>query len=328
MPEIGSKRYEMIEKFKWMRRFRFLGTALLFIIYFIVKKINVFHFPLVHFTVLCFVEAFVNQPYPFIIKKVKRLDYLAYANIVLDLILISGIIHFLGGIEFVFFSVVYPLIIIYAGIMISRDACYHTAFMASVAFSVIVALEYFGYIPHVSLFGLEFDGLHQFGIVAGNILFFYFVATLSGYSTTLLTEKSVKLEEERLYSDNILATMVDGLMVFDEKGNLKDLNRAIQKILGYKREELVGQKKMENLCKEGKEKKIQDAIKRVRLEGVVRDLDVEFLNSDGIEVPFRFNASKLKDVLGKPIGIVAVLHEASKEREVDRVKNDFISNII
>ncbi len=327
MAEYSGQRYDMMEKFKWMRRFRFFGAAFVFIVYFIVKKINVFHFPLIPFSMLCFSEGILNQPYPFIVKRIKRLDILAYVHMIFDLILISGIIHFLGGIEFSFFSVVYPLIIIYAGIVLSREACYHAAFFSSIAFASIVSLEYFRIIPHIPLFGLRLDALHQFGVVAANILFFYFVATLAGYSTTLLKEKSKKLEEEKIYSENILATMVDGLMVLDVNGIIKDVNKATENILGYSREEIIGHRKIENICKEGKQKKLIDWLKRIRHEGVVKDMQLELLNKEGYEVPVKISASLLKDVGGKTIGIVAILHDATKEREVDRVKNNFVSNI-
>ena len=109
MKEFGASRFEMVEKLKWLRLFRLFGAAFIFLVYFIVQRINVFMFPLVPFFLLCFAEGFLNQPYPFIVKRIKRLDILAYVNMLFDIVLITGIIHFLGGIEFSFFSVIYPV---------------------------------------------------------------------------------------------------------------------------------------------------------------------------------------------------------------------------
>lgn len=244
MKDFGASRFEMVEKLKWLILFRFFGATFIFSVYFIVQQINVFKFPLIPFSLLCFAEGILNQPYPFIAKRIKRLDILAYVNMVFDIILITAIIHFLGGIEFSFFSVIYPLVIIYVGIVLSKEACYRAAFFSSVSFAFIVLFEYFRIIPQIPIFGLNLDGLQQFGIVSGNILFFYLIATLSGYSTTLLKEKSRKLAEERIYSEKILATMVDGLMVLDLDGKIKDINKAVEKILGFERENLIGHKKI------------------------------------------------------------------------------------
>lgn len=48
------------------------------------------------------------------------------------------------------------------------------------------------------------------------------------------------LQEARRLPENILRSMKDGLFVVDTKGNIREVNRAMLEMLGYKKEELVG----------------------------------------------------------------------------------------
>lgn len=327
MEEFSPGRYQMLEKFQWMLVVRMLAAVFVFIIYFFVKKMNVFSFPFLPFTVCCGLEAFVNQPYPFIIRRVRSLNLLAYIYLIADLVLISAIIHFLGGIEFAFFSVAYPIIIVLAGIMLSRVACYAVAFLSSIVYGTMVAVEYFGFLPHIPLFGFRLDGLHQMGIVCANILFFYFVAFLCGYSTDLIEERTQKLEREKKFSENIINTMLDGLLVFDLGGKIKELNAAVMKISGYNREQLIGLNLADRLFDEESGGKFNKATKAIRAGGEIRDMEVKLITSDKREVPISVNASAVEPGGGEQGSVVAILRDISKEKMMDKLKTEFVSNV-
>jgi len=326
MEEFGVKRFQMLERFRWMIATRLTASVFVFIIYFFVKKFSVFNFPFVPFAACCFLEAFVNQPYSFITKRVKALDYLTYLHLVFDLILISLIIHFLGGIEFAFFSVAYPIIIVLAAIMLSRTACYTVAFLSSVAYASIVSLEFYKILPHVPLFGFALDGLHQFGIVAANILFFYFVAFLCGYSTDMIEERTEKLEQEKRFSENVIATIVDGLVILDESGRIKEANNAIERLSGFRRQELVGVNIADKILKKGTGDKFLKALKVLSEGSDLRDFEIFISSKDGNDIPMSINASLLKSPTEKP-SIVAILRDTTKDKLMDKLKTEFVSNI-
>jgi PAS domain S-box-containing protein len=327
MESFGVQRYQMVERFRWMFRVRLLAAAFVFIVYFFVRKLNVFTFPFIPFSICCMLEAFANQPYPFIIKRVKNLGALTYVHLVADIILLSVIIHYLGGIEFAFFSVAYPLIIVLAGIMLSGKACYTVAFFSSIAYSVIVGLEYYGLIPHNPLFGFKLDGLHQFGIVAANILFFYFVAFLSGYSTELIQERTKKLEQEKQFSEDVVANMVDGLLILDEGGRAKEVNKAVEKLSGYSREELVGINLTGRLFTNETGEKLLAAISEMKAKREIRDFEAAVLSKDGRAIPVSVNASFLRVADEAGFSVVAMLRDITKDKAMDKLKTEFISTI-
>lgn len=327
MTEFRRERFELLEKFTWMRRVRVLAALFVFIIYFFVKKLSVFSFPFIPFTFCCFVEGAVNQPYPFITSRLKALNFLTYIHLVLDIVLISAIIHYLGGIEFAFFSIAYPLIIVLAGIMLSRNACYTVAFISSIAYSAIIALEYFKFIPHNPLFGLKLDGLHQFGIVAANILFFYFVAFLSGLSSELIEEKTKKLEREKRFSEEVIATMADGLVVIDEDGRIQELNRAIVKMTGFVREEMIGFSISQKLLSGPSSQTVSAAILSAGSLGEVRDIEAQLVARDSTNIPVKINISMLdRDAKGRK-SFVAIIRDITRDKATDKLKTEFISTI-
>lgn len=327
MESFGVKRYRTLEKFRWMVWTRFVTALFVFLIYFFVKKMNVFNFPFVPFAFCCFLEGVINQPYPFVTNRIKKLDYLTYANLVLDLILVSAIIHFLGGIEFAFFSIAYPIIIVLAGIMLSSRACYIVATFSGFAYAALVALEYNRLLPHIPLFGLKLDSLHQFGIVAANILFFYFVAFLSGYSTDLIEEREKKLEEEKRFSESVIANMVDGLVVLDEGGRIKELNAAVEKMSGYSREKLIGVDVIGKLFTREAGARFRNALKDMADHKDIRDLEVTLATASGGGIPLSINASILRIPEEKRVNIIATLRDISREKTMEKMKIEFISTV-
>jgi|GEM_PF-1001863 len=322
MEGFNTQRYQMLERFRWMFRVRMLAAGFVFIVYFFVRKINIFGFPFIPFASCCFLEAFVNQPYAFLTKRVKALGALTYTHLIIDIVLISLIIHYLGGIEFAFFSVAYPLIIIIAGIMLSRKACYFVAFVSSIAYSAIVALEFYNLIPHNPLFGFRLDGLHQFGIVAANILFFYFVAFISGYSTDLIQERTRKFEREKKFSENVIATLLDGLVILDVSGRIKEINKAVERMTGLTREEIIGLDITPVLFASASREAFLRAFDEAKTKGEIKGLELELVSG----IPVSINASLLK-MQEEGENVVAIMRDISKEKAIDKLKTEFISTV-
>jgi len=86
----------------------------------------------------------------------------AYSNlfITLDLVALTALVHFTGGIEnpFIF---IYVIHIITASIGLPYRTAYTLAISALGMFLLLVLLEYFGIVPHVNLAGFAAEGLYQ-----------------------------------------------------------------------------------------------------------------------------------------------------------------------
>jgi len=328
MSEFEVKRIELMDKLKWMRIVRFLASIFVLAIYLTIYRFRIFIFPVIPFVSLCLAEGVLNQPYPFVINRVRDLDSLAFFHLFMDIILISGIIHYVGGIEISFFNAIYPLVIISAAIVLSRKATFQFATIASIFFAGLVCLEYFNLIPHIPLLvGLKLQGHFQLGLVAANVVFFYFVAFLATYSQSVLDEKNRQIRQARDYAEDLLGLMMDSLIVVDFDGTVKNVNKAAGKLLKYEKEELIGQSFIERLCPEERREQMRKIFANFRNNRELVNFEMDLSTRDGKLAPVRLNASMFGGDAAKAPGILMIFHDMVPERETEKIKATFLSNI-
>lgn len=79
-----------------------------------------------------------------------------------------------------------------------------------------------------------------------------------------LERKSIELYKERDFISAVLETAGSPVVVFDPEGKIERVNKALEQISGYNRQELEGKKPWENLVDEEDVPKAINAIERVR----------------------------------------------------------------
>jgi len=87
---------------------------------------------------------------------IERAQTSGNIQIVLDLLMLTALIHFAGGIEnpFIFFYLAHTIA---ASILLPQRRAYALATLAILAITLLVLLEYYGVIPHVNLQGFMLD---------------------------------------------------------------------------------------------------------------------------------------------------------------------------
>jgi len=91
---------------------------------------------------------------------IRKAETYGYIQIVLDLVALTVLLHFTGGIEnpFIFFYLVH---IIVAGIVLPKRRAYELATLAVLMCTSLLFLEYAGVIPHVNLEGFVLPYRYQ-----------------------------------------------------------------------------------------------------------------------------------------------------------------------
>jgi len=149
-----------------MRWFAILGVIVATLV-----ASRVFHvgFPTLPVYIICVFMALYNllllrQVRGLVVERaellVRKVRTYSNIHITLDLIALTVILHFTGGIEnpFLFF---YVLHIVAASISLPYLAVYRLATLALVMFGMLVGLEYAGIIPHVNLAGFVIPERYQ-----------------------------------------------------------------------------------------------------------------------------------------------------------------------
>ena len=119
-------------------------------------------------------------------------DRFAKVQTSLDWLAMILLVHFSGGVEspLIFYFIFH---IIIASILLSPQACYFFATLAALAMAALALLEYWGFIPHLSL-GFIPASLYQNGLYAASVLVFF--ATCLYISVYLATSVTINLRQK------------------------------------------------------------------------------------------------------------------------------------
>lgn len=163
-----------------------------------------------------------------------------------DLVLLTVILHFSGGVEnpFAFYFVFHMII---ASILLSKRESYLQATFAALLFGLLLLCEYLQLIPHHCLKGFVEHCLHRDRIyVLGTFFVFatslYLVVYMTSYIAARLREAEQDLLASRDFLGRILNGMHDGLVVVDRDFEIKDVNDRFLERCGVSRNQAVGSK--------------------------------------------------------------------------------------
>ncbi|MBN2211370.1 MAG: PAS domain S-box protein [Sedimentisphaerales bacterium] len=117
----------------------------------------------------------------------------------------------------------------------------------------------------------------------------------------------------REYVNNIIASMVDSLIVIDSEGKIKTVNQAALELLDYQEKDIVGQPAP---CVLGVAFESVDAFReRIRNERI-KNIEAVYRRRNGAEIPVLFSASAMLEG-DKLIGFVCVAQDITERRELE-----------
>lgn len=132
------------------------------------------------------------------------------------------------------------------------------------------------------------------------------------------------LQNQKRHSDAIIYSIRDAVVVVDEFDKLQMANEAAGRLFGFDFQNCRHKpiNKLINSKKDG----VVEFLRHCRESKVQAKREVEF--SEGNEIrTFDCIVSCVVDVKGEVCGAVAVLHDISREKEISRIKNDFVNHV-
>lgn len=124
-----------------------------------------------------------------------------------------------------------------------------------------------------------------------------------------VAERTAELAEARQYLENIIAYMGEALLVLTPKGEIRLVNPAACRMLGYATEELIGMSIGDVFEEDADEQ--AGAFMGTWLEALIRTgalakIDARFIAQDGRRVPILFSRTAVKDGNGKISDIICI----------------------
>lgn len=196
---------ELSNKIRWLIRLRWIAVAGVVATLFFVDKVIHIKLPytaLYSITVGLAIYNFIFLLYSKQSISLRCRNRFANLQISLDLIALSFIIHFSGGVEnpFIFYFVFHMII---ASILLSLRAAYLQATLAVVLFLVIAAFENIGWLTHYPLTGVVMSGLYRNNLyVSAESFAFITTLYLLVYMATSITSR-LRQRENELQDSNL-----------------------------------------------------------------------------------------------------------------------------
>jgi len=139
--------------------------------------------------------------------------------------------------------------------------------------------------------------------------------------------EKTKLERDKI--DAILHSIGDGVFVVDKDLKINIYNDISAKLSGFTAKEAIG-KRYDRVLKFVFEKdgKVNDSfIKQAIKTGEIQEManHTLLIRKDGSKLPVADSAAPIRNNQGKIIGCVVVFRDVTKEREIDKMKTEFVS---
>ena len=125
-------------------------------------------------------------------------------------------------------------------------------------------------------------------------------------------------EEELARAAMVLETIGDGVVVSDMCGIVLEVNDALLQQTGYERDEIIGKSPSDIFLPEQELKQFFDHLGRLFCGETLEALEYTSIRKDGTEMSASINLSALKDDVGDPYGIVAVIRDITKKKQVEK----------
>ena len=224
-----------------------------------------------------------------ILKFIRRYSTFAYAQILMDVILISILLYYSGGSQSIF-TIFYLFPIITGGLILSRRGGLAAAAASTLGYGTILCLEYFGYHPDF----LDDYWYRPLGDIRSALNFFsihgltfFITAILSSLLSgrLLRTEKelistTLKYDQLSVLYKKIFDDIPSGIIVLNKK-NMISFNPASENITGFRSDEVVG-------------KNINLPFPNLKLDaGMNFRSEVEITTKDRKNIPIGYSSAKL-----------------------------------
>jgi two-component system, NtrC family, sensor histidine kinase PilS len=248
------------------------------------------------------------------------------AQFILEVVLEAGVLWATGSINSPF-SGLFLLTIVSAALAFRLAGTLITASVVSISFCVVTWHDLSNTVevpfpPNIFQTIITASD-NVFYSVFLHLLIFYLVAFIAGYLAEHLVDRDRRLADTsralriaRLETDDILRHLNSGLLTINPEGRITYFNRAAERILGYREEEVRGM-----LCHEVFADRMPGLVNCL-LAGIVdsnehprREIDI--INAEGRAVPVGLSTSILLEENGSPRGVIAIFSDLTRAKKLE-----------
>ena len=137
-------------------------------------------------------------------------------------------------------------------------------------------------------------------------------------------KEKTRITNEQTRTEGVVTEMAEGVVVVDEGGNVLMMNAAAEKIYDVKLGDSVGKPLWKNVREE-------------QMIALAKDLtipsdkplvkEISLLGNRDVQTTLRASSATIQDINGHIVGMVSVLSDVTKQKELNRLQNEFMANV-
>jgi len=244
--------------------------------------------------------------------------FLTYLQIIWDLLFVTVLILFTGGIQSPY-SFLYLVSIMVAGMLIGRREALYTASLCGILYGSLLDFQYFGYL---SAIGLSQNDAQQIGAsqlfytIFLNLVSFGLTAFITGMlserarqSEEALQRTSIDYDELAQLNSTIVTHSQTGILTTTVSGKIRVFNPYAEEIVGLSQSD-VYDRSIERIFPQlsGLLKQPSDSVNR----------EFEYKRTDGLLMILGFKAASFNDSIGDPAGFIVNFRDITAIRQMEK----------
>ncbi len=245
----GIMKAELVERLYWLIHLRWIAVFGLFVTTYLASSV----FDVVTWVAPLYIIGIIlglsNAGFICYLKVLRNKTFTAVQKhagiqIMLDLVFLTCLIYFAGGIEnpFIFYFIFHAII---GGILLEKKYSYLQALFAVCLFALLLFMEYYALIPHqplkiLSTFEFGEELWHSEVYILG--IFFALASTIfiSVYFVTSIMDRLRKSRDDVLFEiRSTIENMAEGVIFIDTDDKITMCNREIENAWKVKRENII-----------------------------------------------------------------------------------------
>ncbi|AOT69048.1 ATP-binding protein [Geosporobacter ferrireducens] len=135
-----------------------------------------------------------------------------------------------------------------------------------------------------------------------------------------------KLMDEKQKAEAIVESISDGIIVTNDEHKLLLVNRAAETALGIREKEVLNKHFLEVIKREAVFNIIDKVKSKDNMDNFKKYTDIT-INHENEKKHYRMNVTPIRTRDGENIGVVTLLQDVTKLKEVDQIKSDFVSTV-
>jgi two-component system sensor histidine kinase VicK len=151
---------------------------------------------------------------------------------------------------------------------------------------------------------------------------FNIVIEQKAQSEEIAWKKYNKVLSEKRDTESVIRNIAEGLVVLNNQGKVIMMNPAAEKLLGVSKKDMFGKSISDNLKEEQLVSLVKDSSDKHE-----REIELISQKDDETKKILRASSAVIENENGQTIGMVSMLSDITKQKELERLKSNFVSSV-